>query len=138
MKKLMNLRCLVAVGDKKYCDTSIWNYIRYYDMEEVPEVVEFHYNTFEEALTAVEEGMIRGAEIYHTLFSNRPYFTIPWGEVYRNDTEITEKNFKPIHVKWEKVEVNKAFTMKDLAGLLPAEMFCEWLKDHGITQIGNF
>jgi hypothetical protein len=29
------------------------------------------------------------------------------------------------------------YTMKDLADLLPADQFCEWLKDHGITMVGS-
>ena len=138
MKKLIDLRCMVAIGNNEYCDTSIWSHIRYIEMDDSSSSTEYYYGTFAEAKEAVERNMIRGAEVEHTLFRNRPYLDIHWGDIYKNNTWVTEKNFEPIRVKWEKQEVTRWYTMKDLVDLLPADQFCEWLKDQGITQIGTF
>jgi hypothetical protein len=98
---------------------------------------EYYYGTFSEAHEAIENNMIRNAETGSTLFRNRPTIEIHWGDIMRNNTELTEKTFEPIHVKWTKEEVTRLYTMKDLIDLLPADQFCEWLKDRGITQIGS-
>ena len=133
MKKLVNLRCYVAIGNKDFCDTSIWNYIRYVEVSETNST-EYTLHTFEEAFAAVCDNHIRNAETSSTLFRNRPIIEIGWGDIYKPRTEIREKNFKPIHVKWEWEEVTKAYTMKDLADLLPADQFCDYLKDRGINS----
>ena len=133
MKKLVNLRCYAAVGKNDLCDTSIWNHIRYVEVAETNST-EFTLETFEEAFAAVRDNRIRNAETGCTLFRNRPTIEIGWGD-FRSKSEMTEKTFKPVRVKWEWEEVTRMYTMKDLADLLPAEQFCEWLKDHGITMV---
>ena len=138
MKKLINLRCSVAIGNEEFGDTSIWNHIRYIEMDGSSNSTEYYYGTFAEAHEAIENNMIRNAETGFTLFRNRPTIEIHWGDICRNNTELTEKTFKPIRVRWDKVEVTRLYTMKDLIDLLPADQFCEWLKDQGITQIGSF
>lgn len=137
MKKLIDLRCSVAIGNEDFCDTSIWSHIRYIEMDGASSSTEYIYNTFAEAHEAVERNMIRNASTGFTLFRSRPTIDIHWGDIYRNNTELTEKTFEPIRVKWEKMEVTRWYTMKDLVDLLPADQFCEWLKDQGITQIGS-
>ena len=137
MKKLINLRCYVAIGDTEFCDTAIWNHIRYIGMEGSSSSTEYYYGTFAEAHKAIENNMIRNAETGFTLFRSRPTIEIHWGDIMRNNTELTEKTFEPIRVKWTKEEVERMYTMKDLIDLLPADQFCEWLKDRGITQIGS-
>ena len=137
MKKLVNLRCCVAIGNDDYCDTSIWSHIHYVEMSEC-DTIEYTFETFKEAFAAVHDHKIRNAEIGYTLFRNRPIIEISWGDFYRNKSEMTEKTFKPIRVKWDWQEVTRMFTMKNLSDLLPAEQFCEWLKDHGITMVGSF
>lgn len=136
MKKLVNLRCYAAIGKDEYCDTSIWNHIRYVEVGEC-NTTEYTLETFEEAFAAVRDHRIRNAETGCTLFRNRPTIEIGWGDLYRNKSEMTEKTFKPIRVKWEWEEVTRVYTMKDLADLLPAEQFCDWLKDRGITMVGS-
>ncbi len=136
MKKLVNLRNYAAIGNKDYCDTSIWNHIRYVDESEC-ETVEYTLETFEEAYKAVSENRIRNGEISATLFGNKPLIEIGWGDIGKCKTVLSKKNFKPIHVKWAWEEVERMYTMKDLASLLPADQFCEWLKDRGITMVGS-
>ena len=135
MKKLVNLRCYVAIGTDDYADTSIWNHIRYIEDESV---TEYTLETWEEAYEAVKNKHIRNAEVGLTLFRNRDTIEITWGDLYRSKSVMTEKKFIPIHVKWQWEEVTRAYSIKDLADLLPAKQFCEWLKDQGITQIGSF
>ena len=107
MKKLINLRCYVAIGDTEFCDTSIWNHIRYIEMEGSSSSTEYYYGTFAEAHKAIENNMIRNAETGFTLFRSRPTIEIHWGDIMRNNTELTEKTFEPIRVKWTKEEVEK-------------------------------
>lgn len=136
MKKLVNLRNFVAIGNDEYCDTSIWNHIRYVEVSETNST-EYTLETWEEAFAAVADNRIRNAETSCTLFRNRPTIEIGWGDIYRNKSVMSEKTFKPIRVKWEWQEVTRMYTMKDLADLLPADQFCEWLKDRGITMVGS-
>lgn len=136
MKKLINLRCYAAIGNDDYCDTSIWDHIRYVEVSETNST-EYTLETFEEAFAAVRDHRIRNAETDYTLFGNRPMIELSWGDFHRGRTAITARNFKPVRVKWEWEEVTRMYTMKDLANLLPAEQFCEWLKDRVITIVGT-
>lgn len=136
MKKLVNLRCYVAIGNDDYCDTSVWNHIRYVEVSEC-NTTEYTLESFEEAFAAVADNHIRNAETSTTLFRNQPTIEIGWGDFYRNKSVMTKKTFKPIHVKWEWQEVKRMYTMKDLADLIPADQFCEWLKDRGITMVST-
>lgn len=136
MKKLVNLRCYVAIGKDEYRDTSIWPYIRYVEVSE-SYTIEYTLETFEVAVAAVADHCIRNAETCTTLFGNKPTIEISWGDLYRNKSVMSAKTFKPIRVKWECQDVTIVYTMKDLANLLPAEQFCEWLKDRGITMVGS-
>lgn len=136
MKKLVNLRNYVAIGSDEYRDTSIWNHIRYVE-ENACNTTEYTLETFEQAFAAVADNCIRNAETGTTLFRGRPTIEIGWSDIYRTKSEMTEKTFKPLRVKWEYEEVTKLYTMKDLADLLPADQFCEWLKDRGITMVGS-
>lgn len=136
MKKLVNLRCYAAVGKNDFCDTSIWNHIRYVEVAETNST-EYTLETFEQAFAAVADNHIRNAETSTTFFGNRPTIEMKWGDIYKPTTVLTAKTFKPVRVKWMWEEVERMYTMKDLADLLPAEQFCEWLKDHGITMVGS-
>lgn len=136
MKKLVNLRNYVAIGSDEYCDTSIWNHIRYVEEGEC-NTIEYTLETFEEAFSEVADKCIRNAQIGTTLFRHHPTIEIEWGSINRPKSEMTEKTFKPLRVKWEYKEVTKLYTIKDLSNLLPADQFCEWLKDKGITVINS-
>lgn len=136
MKKLVNLRCYAAIGKDEYQDTSIWNHIRYVEVSDC-NVTEYTLETFEEAFAAVADHHIRNAETSTTFFGNKPTIEIGWGDIYRNKSVMSAKTFKPVRVKWEWQEVTRVYTMKDLADLLPADQFCEWLKDRGITMVGS-
>lgn len=136
MKRLVNLRNLVAIGKKDYFDTSIWNHIKYLEAEE-NQVEEYELNSWEEAYSAIKRNEVRNAAINTTLFG-KPCIVISWGSFDKRNTVLTERNFKPIKVRWEWVAVKKSYSIKDLANLLPAEQFCEWLKDNGINKYSDF
>ena len=136
MKKLVNFRCYVAIGKDDYCDTSIWSHIRYVEESEANDT-EYTLDTFERAFAAVADNYIRNASTYKTLFGNKPAMEISFGRLENSRVVLTKKTFKPVRVKWQWEEVGTTYIMKDLASILPAEQFCEWLKDHGITMVGS-
>lgn len=135
MKKLIDLRCYVAIGKNNYVDTSNWNHIQYIEVNESK--TECVLKTWEEAYEAVKNNRIRNATIGLTFFRKRETIELYLGDSFSNFV-MTKKTFVPIHVKWEWQEVDENYTIKNLANLLPANQFCEWLKNKGITQIDSF
>ncbi len=134
MKKLINFRCLVSVNGEEYCDTSIWQHLRYYDtVGEVERIIV----DWEEAYKAINEHKVLNATVGATLFKNRPTIIIHYGDLNRCDREFSAKQFKSLRYKWIAEEVDQIYTIKELADLLPADQFCEWLKDQGISIIGG-
>ena len=135
MKKLVDLRCYVAIGESDYVDTSNWNHLQYIEVKESKK--EYILTTWEEIYEAVKNNCIRNAEIGLTFFRKRETIEIYLGDSFSKFI-MTKKTSIPIHVKWEWQEVDENYTIKNLANLLPADQFCEWLKDKGITQISSF
>lgn len=128
MKQLVNVKCYVSIGnDPFFYNTSIFDNIRYIEVGN-NRVVEYELNTFEEALAAVKNKRVKNAVVRTTLFKKKPVIELSLIERETIKT-ITEKNFKPLKVKWEKKNV-KSYTIKELSNELPAEQFCEYLKDH--------
>ena len=128
MKQICNLRCYVAIGKGEYEDTSFWNHWRYCEIGETEEYV----ISWGELYDLVEEHHIRNAELT-TNFFGKPVVKIGWANVYKNKTKITARNFHPIWVKWSAKPVDRFYSIKRLAEMLPAEDFCEYLKDNGIN-----
>ncbi len=135
MKKIIDFRCYVSVNGEPYCDTSIWKRLRYDDVIGESETI---ITDWESAYQAVSEHSILNAETSETLFTNRPTIKIHYGDVYRNDREISEKEFKSLKYKWVASETDRIYTIKELAEYLPADQFCEWLKDQGLSINFNF
>lgn len=128
MKQLVNVKCYVSIGnDPFFYNTSIFDDIRYIEADK-NSVVEYELNTFEEALSAVKNKRVKNAVVRTTLFKKRPKIELSLIEKETIKT-ITEKNFKPLKVKWEK-KIVKSYTIKELSEELPAEQFCEYLQDH--------
>lgn len=130
MKKIVNFRCYVSVNGEDYCDTSFRTRIRYYDTTGESETI---INDWEEAYKAISEHRVLNAEIGTTLLTNRPIIIIHYGDFRRADRKISEKKFRSLKFKWVSDESDNVYTTKELADLLPAEQFCEWLKDQGIA-----
>ena len=130
MKKLIDFRCYVSVNGEEYCDTSIWRHLRYDDVEGESETV---INDWETAYNDVQNNCIFNAKTSTTFWRNRPTIVIHYGNIYKNDKEISEKTFVSLKYKWVATETDLIYTIKELADLLPADQFCEWVKDQGIS-----
>lgn len=135
MKKLVNLRCYVAIGDEEFRDTSIWTHLEYID-ENLTETIELNYNNFADAYTAVQDGKILNAETDFTFWRSKPVIKIPNIETIVAD-RITEKTFTSLKVKWVWEEPTMNYTLKDLYTMLKSEQMVDWLKDRGITSVGS-
>lgn len=135
MKKLVNLRCYVAIGDEEFRDTSIWTHLEYID-ENLTETIELNYNNFADAYTAVQDGKILNAETDFTFWRSKPVIKIPNIETIVAD-HITEKTFTSLKVKWVWEEPTMNYTLKDLYTMLKSEQMVDWLKDRGITSVGS-
>ena len=132
MKEIKNYRHYFAIGNEEYQDTSIWNDLRYCESKRDKT---FELNTFEETVQAIENGLIHRAEVGRTLFGNKPMIILHTDDLYGFSIKMTEKNFKPIRVKHTWETYKQRITITSLAKELPADEFCEYLKDRGIFQI---
>lgn len=131
MKKLVNYRMYVSVNGGEWRDTSIWNHIRYMEESEC-ETWESRELSFDEALELVEEGFIMNAECDRTFFTHRPRIQLSTSEsLFDGASYYTERTLKTLKIKKEYIPYNGS--IKDIATLLTAERFCEYLKDHGIA-----
>jgi hypothetical protein len=74
---------------------------------------------------------VRNAELDTNLFG-KPVIKIGWADIYKHKSRITERNFRFVKVKWAAKPVDRLYSIKDLADMLPAEDFCEYLKDRKI------
>lgn len=135
MKQLVDLRCYVSVNGEEYCDTSIWKQWRYVDVDEVGNEVEEVICDWGEAYRAVMNHRIRNAYTDCTFWRKTPLLCIKYGDIYRNDAKISKKDFVSLKYKWVAEEVDEIYNIRDLADRLPAEQFCEWVKDQGIQAI---
>ena len=127
MKEICDFRCYVAVGKGKYEDTSMWKHLRYCE----PATSEESVSSWGDLYDLVEGHNIRNAELTTNLFG-KPIVTIGWADIYKRKARITARNFRRIGVKWATEPVDRLYSIKDLADLLPAEDFCEYLTDRGI------
>lgn len=130
MKQLINFRCYVSVNGEDYCDTSFRTRLRYDDTIGETETI---IGDWEEAYKAISEHQVLNAETSTTFLTNRPTIKIHYGDFSRSDREISEKEFRSLKFKWVASKSDMIYTIKELAELLPAEQFCEWLKDQGIS-----
>jgi len=117
-------------GCKEFVDTSIWKHVRYLTPEEA-ETWNFTIKTFDELVKLVQDDLFMNAELSKNFF-RKTVVRLSNAEDYCS-TAITERNFKPIEIR---CAYNKlSLTIKELADLLSADDFCEYLKDKGITKI---
>lgn len=135
MKQLVDLRCYVALNGEEYCDTSIWKQWRYVDVGEVGNEVEEVTNDWDEAYRLVCNHRIRNAYTDFSFWKKAHLICIKYGDMYRNDAKVSKKNFVSLKYKWVAEEVDEIYTVRELADRLPAEQFCEWVKDQGIKAI---
>ena len=130
MKQLIDFRCYVSINGEDYCDTSIWRKIQYSDtVGEAEEVI----TDWQTAYKAIEDKRVLNARTGTTFWKQRPTIVIHYGDIYRDDREFSEKEFKSLRYKWVAEPVSRNYSIKELADDLPADQFCEWVKDQGIA-----
>ena len=132
MKQLIDLRCYVSVNGEDYCDTSIWKRPRYVELS-VGDCTEEIIIDWQTAYQMVAENRILNARVGETFWKKRPTIVIHYGDIYREDCSYTEKDFRSLKFKWVAEPIERVYTIKDLAEDLPADQFCEWVKDQGIS-----
>lgn len=117
-------------GWKNFVDTSIWKHVRYLTPEDA-ETWNFTIKSFDELVGLVEKGLFMNAELTKNIF-RKTVVRLSNAEDYYSHA-VTAKNFKPIEVRCAYNRMN--VSMKDLADMLDADSFCEYLKDRGISKI---
>lgn len=131
MKKLVNYRMMLSVNGGKWQDTSIFNHIRYLDESEC-KTWESRELNFNEVLELIEEGFIMNADCDQTFFTHRPRIKLSISEsLFGEPSYYTERTLTTLKIKKEYLPYNGS--IKDIAILLTAEQFCEYLKNHGIA-----
>lgn len=134
MKKLVNEKTLYRVNGGEWRDCSIWKNIRYWEEENCQE-----WNSRELSFSSmwelVESGFVPGAKIEYTVF-NRRKLILPSG--FDRLTDYTYRENSRIKFEVKKEYASYSSTIKNLANLLPANEFCEYLKDRGIAQVSAF
>lgn len=131
MKEVYNYRFEYRLeGQKNFVDTSIFEHVRYLTPEEA-ETLNFTIKTFDELVDLVRDNLFMNAELSKNLF-RKTVVRLSNVEDYCS-TVVTAKNFKPIEVRC--VYKKENLTIKELANLLDADSFCEYLKDREITKI---
>lgn len=138
MKKIYDRRVLVKVdGWKEFDDTSIFRHLKYKDEDYANQEHFYRFETFEEAKEEIEKGFILNAKSTTTFFTNKPKLEINTeSSFFESPITMTEKSFKPIEVKIV-YEEEKHISIKELADLLDADSFCEYLNDRNISSL-NF
>ena len=134
MRKLVNYRQYYRINGGEWIDTSIRNHIRYLEEEETKTWQSKEFS-FEEAVRVIDEGILYNCSSDRTLIFNKLFICLPSENFMSSNIRYYEKEVKSFEIK----EVYEPYssTIKTLADLLPAEEFCLWLKDQGITQITN-
>lgn len=131
MKEVYNYRFEYRLeGQKNFVDTSIFEHVRYLAPEEA-ETLNFTIKTFDELVDLVRDNLFMNAELSKNLF-RKTVVRLSNVEDYCS-TVVTAKNFKPIEVRC--VYKKENLTIKELANLLDADSFCEYLRDREITKI---
>lgn len=130
MKKLVNERTLYRVNGGEWRDCSIWNKIRYYEESDCEDWKTRELN-FADMQELIEKGFVPNAENDFTFFRKRPMIVLPSNDIEITRYTYTEKDNAVFEVKKQYLEYNA--TIKTLAELLPADSFCEYLKDRGIN-----
>ncbi len=129
MKRVYDFVCYISIDGGEFRDTSIFPYYIYCERKSPYE--EIKYCDFMSLYNAVKSScVVHNAEAYTSLFG-KPKVRLSFADA--NPVSMSEKNFKPVTVRWALKPVNH-LTMDTLSKLLPAEDFAEWLKDRGIYR----
>ena len=133
MKDVYNYRFEYRLdGQKEFVDTSIWRHARYIEPKEAENWTGL-IRDFPQLVGLVKDGFFMNGRLEKTLFRKPMVVLGNVDDFYTGGDKITEKNFKPIEFRC--VYKKENLTIKELADLLDADSFCEYLRDRGITKI---
>jgi hypothetical protein len=133
MKEIYNYRFEYRLeGEKDFVDTSIWRHARYLEPKDAEDWTGL-IKEFKDLVDLVEKGFFMNGKLEKTLFRKPMVVLNNTTDFYSSGDRITEKNFKPIEFRC--VYKKENLTIKELADLLDADSFCEYLRDRGITKI---
>lgn len=133
MKEVYNYRFEYRLeGKKDFVDTSVWKHARYLESKDA-ENWTGTIKEFKDLVDLVEKGFFMNGRLEKTLFGKPMIVLNNTDDFYSGGDRITERNFKPIEFRC--VYKKENITIKELADLLDADNFCEYLRDRGITKI---
>lgn len=133
MKEVYNYRFEYRLnGKKEFVDTSIWRHARYLEPKDAEDWTGT-IKEFKDLVDLVEKGFFMNGRLEKTLFGKPMIVLNDTDDFYSGGDRITERNFKPIEFRC--VYKKENITIKELADLLDADSFCEYLRDRGITKI---
>ena len=89
-------------------------------------------DTWQDAIGYVTEGLLPNAEMHMTFFKKRIYLILPNNNIYTDfRTVVNEKDFEKLEVRV--IYREPVLTIKQLANILDADEFLQYLKDRGIS-----
>lgn len=132
MKKVIEVRKQYRLNNsEEWIDVTNFHPISYREESECEDKYRV-IDTWQDAVGYVTEGLLPNAEMHMTFFKKRIYLILPNNNIYEDfRTVVNEKDFKKMEVRviYRKYHCS----MKELANILSADEFCEYLKDRGIS-----
>ena len=135
MKKVYDCEQFIALGSRcEFKRTSIWDHLHLLDAEQSLDATNrTYYENFEDFFKACEEGLVRNADAYFSLFK------VPKVKVHCGIDQyiITAHNFPDCICVWNHAKNVSNYSMKKLMENLPADEFAEYLREHNIALQTN-
>ena len=131
MKKVIEVKKQYKLNDGEWTDVTNFNPISYREKDECVDKYRT-IDTWKDAVGYVAEGLLPNAEMHMTLFRKKIYLIFPNNDIRKDfRTVIDKKDFKKLEVRV--IYKEPVLTIKQLANILEADEFCEYLKDRGIS-----
>jgi hypothetical protein len=131
MKKVIEVRKQYRLNNGEWTDVTDFNPISYREKDECVDKYRT-IDTWKDTVGYVADGLLPNAEMHMTFFKKRIYLILPNNNIYSDfRTVVNEKDFKKLEVRV--IYREPILTIKQLANILEADEFCEYLKDKGIS-----
>ena len=131
MKKVIEARKQYRLNNGEWTDVTEFNPISYREKDECKDKYRT-IDTWKDAVGYVAEGLLPNAEMHMTFFKKRIYLILPNNNIYSDfRTVVNEKDFKKLEVRV--IYREPVLTIKQLANILDADEFLQYLKDRGIS-----
>lgn len=135
MKQVYDCEQYISLGTQaEFKHTSIWDHLRLLDAEEsLDRTNRTYYKNFEDFFKACEEGLVRNADAYFSLFKV-PKVKVRCGIDWYT---ITARNFPDEVCVWNHAKNVSHYSMKKLMEELPSDEFAEYLRERNIALHTN-